>query len=104
MSGVPVDYTINKIINEIHSEMGGKVSKEAIKAIVDFQSFTIRQGMEDGDNVQVKYVGSFKFNTKRAFKVQEAGLEKSMQTVQEIVKKEGSKSYKIKEVKRIVFK
>jgi len=101
---LPVDYTINKIINEIYNELGGKVSKEAIYAIADFQSFTVRKGIEDGDNIHVKYIGSFKFNHKRAFKTQEAGIEKSMKTEQEIVRVEGKKSYKIKEIRRIIFK
>lgn len=101
---IPVDYTITKHIDKIYEELGGKIPKETILNIIDFQSYTIKKGIEDGDNVHVKYIGSFKFNQKRAYKVQEAGIEKSMQVEQEIVRTEGKKSYKIKEIRRIVFK
>lgn len=101
---VPVDYTITKIVDEIYKEFEGKVSKEAIFNIINFQSYTIKKGIEDGDNVHIKYLGKFIFNQKRAYKVQEAGIEKSMQVEQEIVRTEGKKSYKIKELRRIVFK
>ena len=101
---VPVDYTINKIVDEIYKEFNGTVPKETIFNIINFQSYTIKKGIEDGDNIHIKYLGSFKFNHKRAFKTQEAGVEKSMKVEQEIVKTEGKKSYKIKEVKRTVFK
>ena len=101
---LPVDYTINKIINEIFTELKGTISKEAIYNVINFQSFTVRKGIEDGDDIHLKYIGSFKFNHKRAFKTEESGAIKSMKTEQEIVKVEGKKSYKIKEIRRIIFK
>lgn len=103
-SGVPLDLTISKTIDEVYAEFNGKVSKEAIKALVDFQSFTVRKGIEDGDNIHLRHIGSFQFNHKRAYKVQQDGIQGTMQTEQVITQKEGSKSYKIKEIRRIVFK
>jgi nucleoid DNA-binding protein len=101
---VPVDFTINKIIDNIYAKLDGKIDKEVIQNVINFQSFTVRQGIEDGDNIHLRYIGSFKFNHKRAFKMQEAGKDASMKVEQEIVKKEGSKSWKVKETRRIVFK
>ena len=47
---VPVDYTINKIVDEIYKEFNGTVPKETIFNIINFQSYTIKKGIEDGDN------------------------------------------------------
>lgn len=101
---LPIDLTITQIIDKIHKESKGIISKETILAVVDFQSFTVRKGIEDGEDIHIKYLGSFKFNHKRAFKTQQAGKESSMQTVQEITKADNSKSFRIKEVRRIIFK
>lgn len=102
MKGLPVDYTIEKIFNVIKDEV--TLSKDVINFIVDFQSKTIREGIENGDDIHIKYIGSFKFNHKRAFKLEQAGFNPSIKTEQEIVKVEGRKSWKLKELKRIVFK
>lgn len=101
---VPVDYTITKIVDELFKEHEGRIPRETIFNVINFQSYTIKKGIEDGDNVHIKYLGKFIFNQKRAYKVQEAGIEKSMQVEQELIRTEGKKSYKIKEIKRIVFK
>lgn len=99
-----VDYIINKVIDKIFNQLNGEVSKETIKNIINFQSFTVRQGIEDGDDIHLKYIGSFRFNHKRAYRVEQDGIKGSMKTEQEIVKKENSKSWKVKEIRRIVFK
>lgn len=101
---VPVDFTINKIIDNIYKKLDGKISKEVIQEVINFQSLTIRQGIEEGDDIHIRYLGSFKFNHKRAFKLQESGKDGSMKVEQKIVQKEGSKSWKVKETRRIVFK
>lgn len=101
---VPVDLTISRTIDEIYTSFNGRIPKTTIKAVIDFQSYSINRAMQDGDNIHIKYIGKFVFNHKRAYKVQEDGIQGTMQTEQEIIKKEGSKSYRIKEIKRIVFK
>jgi nucleoid DNA-binding protein len=101
---LPIDFTITQIIDLIYIKLDKKISKEVILAVIDFQSYTIRKGIEDGEDIHIKYLGSFKFNHKRAYKLQESGKEGSMKTVQEITKPSDSKSFKIKEITRIIFK
>lgn len=68
MPSLVIDYTVNKIIQNIQSdfrEKGKEISYGAIVTALEAQLHAIVDGMADGNTVVCKYLGTFKATKKR---------------------------------------
>jgi hypothetical protein len=69
MAELIIDYTVDKIIKEIISEIkketGIDITYELAKSIIEQQEISTAQGIKDGNTVVRKYFGTFLVTKKR---------------------------------------
>lgn len=68
MAELIIDYTVDKIIKEIQTELkeqGIEISYELIKSVIEQQEISTAQGIKDGSTIVRKYFGTFSITKKR---------------------------------------